>query len=102
SGHRIVIQGTIPSDQKNIVRVFAIKDPKVFTRAAMLQALQKQGIKIDLATPVGTSALIPLTLRQDLEMGSWTSPPLAQYAKLILKVSHNLGANLVPLLLATQ
>ena len=32
----------------------------------------------------------------------WTSPPLSEYAKLILKVSHNLGANLVPLLLASK
>ena len=29
TGHQIVIKGTIPSDQKNIVRVFAIKDPKI-------------------------------------------------------------------------
>ena len=68
----------------------------------MIQALQKQGIKVDLVTPVETSALIPFQPRQELEIGLWTSPPLSEYAKLILKVSHNLGANLVPLLLASQ
>lgn len=102
TGHQIVIKGTIPSDQKNVVRVFAIKDPKIFTRAAMIQALQKQGIKVDLAKSIETSALLPFKLRQDLEIGAWISPPLSEYAKLILKVSHNLGANLVPLLLASQ
>lgn len=102
TGHQIVIKGTIPTDQKNIVRIFAIKDPKVFTRAAMIQSLEKQGIKVDLATSEETAKSLPFNPRQDLELGAWISPPLSQYAKLILKVSHNLGANLVPLLLASQ
>jgi len=98
TGHHIVIKGTIPSDQKNIVRVFRVKDPKVFARAAMLQALEKQGITVHLATPAET----PFIPQQGLKIGAWTSPPLSEYAKLILKVSHNLGADLVPLLLASQ
>jgi serine-type D-Ala-D-Ala carboxypeptidase/endopeptidase (penicillin-binding protein 4) len=32
----------------------------------------------------------------------WVSPPLSEYVKLVLKVSHNLGANLAPLLLAAK
>jgi serine-type D-Ala-D-Ala carboxypeptidase/endopeptidase (penicillin-binding protein 4) len=32
----------------------------------------------------------------------WTSPPLSEIGKLILKVSHNLGADLIPLLLAAK
>ena len=32
----------------------------------------------------------------------WTSAPLSEYAKLILKVSHNIGADLIPLLLAVR
>ena len=32
----------------------------------------------------------------------WVSPPLSEYTKLILKVSHNIGADLIPLLLAAQ
>ena len=101
-GHKIVVTGTIPSDQKDVVRTSPITDPDVFARAAFIQALEKQGVKVT----ISPQHAIPLdkikpynTLQQ---MALWTSPPLSEYAKLILKVSHNLGADLVPLLLASH
>lgn len=93
-GQNIVIKGTIPLDQKDIVRTFAIKDPKSFAKAAFRQALEKNGVKVTLKPTTATKDLTQVAL--------WTSPPLSEYAKLILKVSHNLGADLVPLLLASR
>jgi len=94
-GHNIVVKGTVPIDQRDIVRTFSIKDPKSFARAAFIQALQQQGVKVNLSESLNSN--------KDLQqVGLWTSPPLSEYAKLILKVSHNLGADLVPLLLASQ
>ena len=40
SGHHIVVKGTLPAGQKNIVRTFSIKNPKNFAREAFIQALQ--------------------------------------------------------------
>lgn len=96
TGHAITLSGTIPIDQQDVVRTFAIKDPTKFARAAFIQALQQQGIKISLHPQKTHSytGLKPIAL--------WTSPPLTEYAKLILKVSHNLGADLIPLLLASR
>lgn len=95
SGRNILVKGTIPMGQQDIVRTFSIKDPKAFARAAFIQALQQQGVKVTISSEK--------TAHQDLQqVALWTSPPLSEYAKLILKVSHNLGANLVPLLLASQ
>lgn len=93
SGHHILVEGTIPYDQRDIVRTFSIKDPKSFTRAAFIQALEQNGVKI----------AVEKTHSKDIQqVALWTSPPLSEYAKLILKVSHNLGADLVPLLLASH
>lgn len=100
-GHKITIQGSIPLDQSNIIRTFAIKDPKFFARAAFSQALQNQGIKLNLTSK--SQEALALNSYQGLQrVALWTSPPLSEYAKLILKVSHNLGADLVPLLLASS
>ncbi|MBS0650382.1 MAG: D-alanyl-D-alanine carboxypeptidase/D-alanyl-D-alanine-endopeptidase [Verrucomicrobia bacterium] len=98
-GHHIVVEGTIPANQKGIVRTFAIQDPPAFAQAALIQALKNQGIKIELDDQQPTS-FIPSKKWQQVAL--WTSPPLSEYGKLILKVSHNLGADLVPLLLASK
>lgn len=99
TGRILVIKGTIPLAQKGIVRTFPIKDPKFFVESAFTQALQNQGIKIG---GVASKPLNSFKPNQDLLMALWTSPPLSEYAKLILKVSHNIGADLIPLLLASQ
>lgn len=99
-GHHIVVEGTIPADQKGIVRTFAIQDPPAFARAALIQALKNQGIKIELTSDQQQSS--SMQSKRGAQVALWTSPPLSEYGKLILKVSHNLGADLVPLLLASK
>lgn len=102
SGRNILVQGTIPLGQKDVIRTFSIKDPNQFARAALIQALRDRGIIVNL--PEGKSSqLPPQSAFRDLQpVAVWTSPPLTEYAKLILKVSHNLGADLIPLLLAVR
>lgn len=100
-GEKIVVRGTIPQDQKDVVRTFAVKDSKAFAKAAFIQALRSQGIKLHLLSK--PQELPPLeALAANDPAAVWQSPPLKEYVKLILKVSHNIGADLVPLLLAAQ
>ncbi|MBA2727531.1 MAG: D-alanyl-D-alanine carboxypeptidase/D-alanyl-D-alanine-endopeptidase, partial [Parachlamydiaceae bacterium] len=102
SGHNIVVKGTVPLGQKDIIRNSAIKDPNHFARTAFIQALQKAGVKVNVPSEAATMTK-PLSSYKDLDrVALWTSPPLSEYAKLILKVSHNLGANLSALLLASH
>lgn len=100
TGRRILVKGAIPLDQRNIIRTFPIKDPKFFARKAFTQALEQHGIKIQPSKKDSHKTLKELNDPQQVAL--WTSPPLTEYAKLILKVSHNLGADLIPLLLASQ
>ena len=98
-GRNILVRGTIPIGQKDVVRTFSITDPNHFARSAFIQALQNQGIAVRIK-----ASKLPAqnAFHGVLPIAVWISPPLSEYAKLILKVSHNLGANLIPLLLAVR
>jgi serine-type D-Ala-D-Ala carboxypeptidase/endopeptidase (penicillin-binding protein 4) len=98
-GHTLQVSGTIPEDTKEVIRTFSIQDPKTFAKNAFMQALRDQGIVLNvigskLPSNEVYSGLQPIAV--------WTSPPLSEIGKLILKVSHNLGADLIPLLLAAK
>jgi serine-type D-Ala-D-Ala carboxypeptidase/endopeptidase (penicillin-binding protein 4) len=94
--HGIQLKGTIGMDQKDVVKTFAVQDPAVFVKSAFIAALKAQGIKLSPSTKGSSNyqGLQPIAV--------WVSPPLSEYAKLIFKVSHNLGADLVPLLLGVK
>lgn len=95
---QIRVRGTIPEGERDVLRTFTVKNPKEFAKAVFIQALQEQGISIRHdQIPFQKSSLSELQ-----PIATWTSPPLSEYVKLILKVSHNIGADLIPLLLASQ
>ncbi len=98
------IAGTIPvgyraplSGSRTLVRTFRIEDPASFARIAFVAALQGVGIRV--AAPVlekNPSAKLPArgSYAGASHVAQFVSPPYSEYAKLILKVSLNLGANL--------
>lgn len=96
-GKKIIVKGNIPLEEKDVIRTFVVQDPKAFAKAAFINALENQGIKIINRTTRKANSLQNLS-----QVAVWTSPPLTEYVNLILKVSHNLGADLVPLLLAAH
>lgn len=95
------ITGTIAANTKQIVNVHPMEHPEEFARAAFIEALQQEGITVDqYAQP---DFKLPNDHYRNLKpVALFTSPPLSEYVKLILKVSHNMGANLVPSLLAIR
>lgn len=97
SGDHIKVQGTIPEGMQDIIRTFSVKNPAQFAKAAFTQALIRQGIKIN-----SLPGKLPASYENSKLIAVFTSAPLSEYAKLILKVSHNLGADLIPLLLASH
>jgi PBP4 family serine-type D-alanyl-D-alanine carboxypeptidase len=98
------ITGTIPvgykaplSGSRTLVRTFRVEDPASFARIAFIAALKGAGVRV--SAPVlekNPSSKLP---RRDsypavTRVARFVSPPYSEYAKLILKVSLNLGANL--------
>ena len=100
----LIAPATIPLDYKapligspDFVGVLRIEDPASFARIAFIDALMRAGVVVDASAitknpthklPAASSYAIAT------RVGHFTSPPYSEYAKLILKVSLNTGANL--------
>ncbi|MEU9078052.1 MULTISPECIES: D-alanyl-D-alanine carboxypeptidase [unclassified Kitasatospora] len=94
-GTRIALSGTIAADAQPLLRVSNIQDPNAFARTALIEALARAGVTVT-ADPTGPNPqdALPADYTGDPQVAAFVSPPYSQYAKLILKISHNLGANL--------
>jgi D-alanyl-D-alanine carboxypeptidase/D-alanyl-D-alanine-endopeptidase (penicillin-binding protein 4) len=94
-GTHITVSGTIAAGTQPILRTSGIKDPNAFGRTALIEALGRAGVTVT-AVPTGPNpqSMLPAGYGTAPRVAAYVSPVYSQYAKLILKVSHNLGANL--------
>jgi D-alanyl-D-alanine carboxypeptidase/D-alanyl-D-alanine-endopeptidase (penicillin-binding protein 4) len=79
-----------------LVRTFRITEPQNYARTVFIEALQKAGVQVSAAPVAGndTNRLPAAKLyRHDAKIAELVSPPYAEYAKWILKVSYNIGAD---------
>ena len=103
-GHgRIAIHGNIPHGHKPLVRVHEVHDATAFARTLFIEALHRAGVRVDapalgLAKPTPLPA--PARVKELPRVAVHTSLPFSESVKLILKVSHNLHASTLPLLVA--
>jgi D-alanyl-D-alanine carboxypeptidase/D-alanyl-D-alanine-endopeptidase (penicillin-binding protein 4) len=102
----LILRGTIPAGRKPLVRVAEFPNPDAFARSLLIEALQRAGVKCaasPLAPHPGSDALPTRSETAGLPLvASLTSPPASEQFKLVLKVSHNLHASTLPLLLAVR
>jgi D-alanyl-D-alanine carboxypeptidase/D-alanyl-D-alanine-endopeptidase (penicillin-binding protein 4) len=105
TGHSVILTGKIPAGHKPLVRVFEVSDAAAFARGLFIEALVRAGITVD-ASPLAEHPQSTLPARDEVNklprVALLKSPPFAQSARLILKVSHNLHASTQPLLLAAK
>ena len=77
-------------------------DPVSFARTLLVEALERAGVKVE-AAPSGVNPSYKLskngTYKETERVALLVSPPYGELVKLILKVSHNLGADMTPLLI---
>src|SRR5215211_2376329 len=101
----VVVSGNIAADSGKQLRVAAVDDPPAFARTALIEALERSGVSVG-ASPTGKNPSSELpkkgSYKADGRVAAYVSPPYSQYAKLILKVSHNYGANLDLCLMAVK
>ncbi len=104
-GQSIVLTGTIPAGHKPLVRVHEVADAATFARGLLIEALGRAGVVVD-ASPLADHPAAALPARDEVarltRVALLTSPPFSESARLILKVSHNLHASTLPLLLAAR
>jgi D-alanyl-D-alanine carboxypeptidase/D-alanyl-D-alanine-endopeptidase (penicillin-binding protein 4) len=101
----VVVSGNIAADAGTQLRVAAVDDPSAFARTALIEALRRAGVSVG-ASHTGPNPYSELPKKGSYstkdEVAAYVSPPYSQYAKLILKVSHNYGANLDLCLMAVK
>jgi D-alanyl-D-alanine carboxypeptidase/D-alanyl-D-alanine-endopeptidase (penicillin-binding protein 4) len=101
---RVHLRGQIPVNGSGLLVNHAVEDPAAFARSLFIDALRGEGVAVDVS-PLGTAhALLPEwdSYARDKPLAVFTSPPLAEAIKVTLKVSHNLYASTLPLLLAAR
>lgn len=104
---RFVVRGTVPADRTApLVRVAEVPDAASFARSLFRDALVRAGVRVT-ASPLADhpTARLPASRSESLslpEVAAFASPPFAEHARLILKVSHNLHASALPLLLSAR
>jgi serine-type D-Ala-D-Ala carboxypeptidase/endopeptidase (penicillin-binding protein 4) len=99
------VRGKVPLGHKPVVRIYEVDDPASFARALFIETLRKRGVMVG-ASPLAHNATDRLPTRGEVsllpQVASYVSPPFSEYAKVILKVSHNLHASTQPLLIAAH
>jgi D-alanyl-D-alanine carboxypeptidase/D-alanyl-D-alanine-endopeptidase (penicillin-binding protein 4) len=102
---RLVVRGHVPEGHKPLVHVYEVDDAAAFARSLLIEALRRAGVAVD-ASPLAGNPGDRLPASEAVaklpRVAQLTSPPFADSARLILKVSHNLHASTLPLLLAAK
>jgi D-alanyl-D-alanine carboxypeptidase/D-alanyl-D-alanine-endopeptidase (penicillin-binding protein 4) len=101
---RFTVRGQIPVGAKPLVRIWSVEDPADFARGLFIEALRREGIDVQ-ASPLRTPrASLPDrdSYGKLQRVAVFTSPPLSEAIKVTLKVSNNLYASTLPLLVAAR
>jgi D-alanyl-D-alanine carboxypeptidase/D-alanyl-D-alanine-endopeptidase (penicillin-binding protein 4) len=102
---RFSVRGRIPVGHKPLVRIYEVEEPASFARALFIESLRKRGVRV-VASPLGTNAVGALPPPEEVKrlpkVAEYISPPLREYIRVTLKVSHNLHASTLPLLVAVH
>jgi D-alanyl-D-alanine carboxypeptidase/D-alanyl-D-alanine-endopeptidase (penicillin-binding protein 4) len=102
---RLVVRGTLPVGHAKALRSREVGEPASFARALFIESLRKRGVAVR-ASPLGANDLSGLPSSAELaklpKVAEYTSPPFREFVRVILKVSHNLHASTLPLLIAAR
>lgn len=101
---RYVLRGSIPVGSRPLVRICPVGNPEQFARGLFIETLRREGVNVKVSPLSRPTAILPET---DAYAGlsrvaRYESPQLSELLKVILKVSHNLYASTLPLLIASK
>jgi D-alanyl-D-alanine carboxypeptidase/D-alanyl-D-alanine-endopeptidase (penicillin-binding protein 4) len=97
----LAIRGTVPPG-KPIVGIVTVERPAELARTMFIEALRRAGVRVTAPLLVPLPNRDPLPKAAEYEkltkVAAFTSAPFSEAVKVILKVSHNLYASTLPLL----
>ncbi len=98
------VRGEIAVDAKPIVRIYNVDEPVLFARALLIEALRRQGVHCAASLFRPARFDVPTTDEYEKlkKVGCFVSAPFSEAIAVTLKVSHNLYASTLPLLVAAK
>src|SRR5579864_1538497 len=101
---RFTVRGHIAVDAKPAVRIWPVDDPALFARALFIDCLRREGITVRTSPLQRPTAELPprKSYEETTRIALHESLPLSEAIKVTLKVSHNLYASTLPLLVAAK
>jgi D-alanyl-D-alanine carboxypeptidase/D-alanyl-D-alanine-endopeptidase (penicillin-binding protein 4) len=102
--NRFTVRGQVRAKSQPLVRIYPVDDPTAFARALFIEALRHEGIAASASPLSSPTADLPEKDGYDklTRVASYQSPPFGEFIKVTLKVSHNLYASTLPLLVAAR
>ncbi|MCL5773712.1 MAG: D-alanyl-D-alanine carboxypeptidase/D-alanyl-D-alanine-endopeptidase [Firmicutes bacterium] len=99
----IIVTGSIAAGESPLVYTYQVKKPASFARSLFIEALKRAGVEV-IAPELAENPVwkLPKNYSGLQRVALLKSPPFSENAKLILKVSHNLHADTLPLLIAVK
>ncbi len=102
---RFVLRGRIGAQRSNFIYAQEVADPARWARTLLIEALGRAGVAVS-ASPLDANPRGRLPKQGDnhglVKVALLKSPPFSENARVILKVSHNLHASTLPLLMAVR
>lgn len=97
----LVIRGVVPAGGKPVLKIVPVEKPTEFARYLLIEALKRSGVTVTaslLTSPDATALPEKKEYEKLTKVATFTSPPLKDTLTVTLKVSHNLYASTLPLL----
>jgi D-alanyl-D-alanine carboxypeptidase/D-alanyl-D-alanine-endopeptidase (penicillin-binding protein 4) len=99
---RFSVRGQVPVKSKPRVFIVPVEEPALWGRSLFIDCLRHEGVTVSASGLVPQPADLPENYDKLTRVALFTSPPLSEALKVTLKVSHNLYASTLPLLIAVK
>ncbi len=98
--HTVDISGVFPTGTPAILYSYAVPEPSRFAEVALVEALRERGVEVALppASAQQTFTSAPAAYNPENVLAEHVSPPLGEEVKVTLKVSQNLHASTLPMI----
>ncbi|MCC6417403.1 MAG: D-alanyl-D-alanine carboxypeptidase/D-alanyl-D-alanine-endopeptidase [Gemmataceae bacterium] len=103
-GERFSVRGQIALKSQPQVRIYGVEDPAAYARCLFIETLRRSGVTVAANPLQAPQASLPekATYAKLERVAVFRSAPFSEVAKVTLKVSHNLYASTLPMLVAAR
>jgi serine-type D-Ala-D-Ala carboxypeptidase/endopeptidase (penicillin-binding protein 4) len=99
---QVSIRGRVPAKSAPKVRIHPVEDPTLWARALFIEALRRNGVRVTASLYRPGRSDLPPRDAELLRVAEYRSEPLSEVVKVTLKVSHNLYASTLPVLVGLR